>query len=186
MLNLIMAIKRPVAYLSLLIFPLAALSIFLVHQFPSYHIIQTIKDPKQFSHILLSIITFSMLLLAGLQAITLAFQEKFLKQKYFQISQILPAIETTEKILFEMIAIGAVFLSLVLVTSLYFFREIMWQSFLQKTILTFMAWLVFTLLLIGRHYFGWRGRKAIYCTLSGVMILTSIYFSGILMMEILP
>lgn len=183
---LILAIRKPLAYLTILIFPLAAISIFLVNAFPGNHIIQTATEPKQIMHILLSVMTFSVLSLAGLQAVTLAFQEKFLKQKYFEISYALPPIETMEKLLFQMIGVGSILLSFVLITSLYFFHNILIQQFLQKTILTFIAWFVFSLLLVGRYFFGWRGRKAVYWTLSGVGILSLIYFGSMIIMELLP
>lgn len=180
------SIKRPIGYLNIYLFPLAALSIFLTNKFPSYHIVQTATDLRQLSHILLSVITFSILSLAGFQAITLAIQENFLKQKNFEISKALPPLETMEKRLFEMIGVGAILLTLLLATSLYFFQSILLQLFLQKTILTFIAWLAFTSLFIGRLFFGWRGKKAIYCTLGGVVILTITYFSSIIILELLP
>jgi ABC-type uncharacterized transport system permease subunit len=181
-----LSFKKPMAYLSVLLFPLAALSIFLVNEFPSKHVIQTAAIPKQLTHILLSILTFSVMSLAGLQAITLAFQEKFIKQKYFQISALLPPIETMERTLFQFILSGLLLLSLVLGSSIYFFNQVLFTQFLQKTILTFIAWLVFSLLLIGRYYFGWRGKKAIYWTLSGFVILSLIYFSSMIILELLP
>ncbi len=181
-----LVIFRPVAYLNIIIYPLAGLSIILVAAFPASHIIQTAANYKQFFHILLSILTFSVLFLAGLQAVTLAIHERFLKQKNLRISLALPPIETMETTLFGTIAIGVVLLSGVLITSILFFHQVLLNVFLQKTILTFLAWLVFSALLVGRFYFGWRGRKAIYCTLSGVAILSIIYFSSIIIMEFLP
>jgi ABC-type uncharacterized transport system permease subunit len=91
-----------------------------------------------------------------------------------------------EKTLFGTIGIGVILLSGVLITSILFFHQVLLNIFLQKTILTLLAWLVFSSLLVGRFYFGWRGRKAIYCTLSGVAILSIIYFSSIIIMELLP
>lgn len=179
-------IFRPVAYLNIIIYPIAALSVFLAVQFPAIHVIQTATDLKQCFHILLSIVTFSVLFLAGIQAITLAVQEKFLKQKSLGVSLALPAIESMEKTLFETIAVGAFLLSLVLVTSVLFFHAVVFSTFLQKTILTMIAWFIFSALLVGRYYFGWRGKKAIYCTLGGVAILSLIYFSSIIIMEFLP
>lgn len=170
----------------MLIYPLAAISILLASLLPDQHIIQTAHDYRQFFHILLSIITFSVLFLAAVQALTLAIQERFLKQKHLSISLALPPIETMEKTLFETIAIGAALLSLVLITSVCFFHTVLLHAFLQKTILTFVAWVVFCGLLVGRYYFGWRGRKAVYCTLGGVAILSVIYFSSIIIMELLP
>lgn len=183
---MLLIIFRPVAYLNIIIYPLAGLSIILVAAFPASHIIQTANNFKQFSHILLSILTFSVLFLAGLQAVTLAIHERFLKQKNLRISLALPPIETMEKTLFGTIGIGVILLSGVLITSILFFHQVLLNVFLQKTILTFLAWLVFSSLLVGRFYFGWRGRKAIYCTLSGLAILSIIYFSSIIIMELLP
>lgn len=183
---LVFLVFRPVAYLNIFIYPMAIFSIILAWRFPADHVIQTATNLKQFSHILLSIVTFSVLFLAGLQAITLAIQEKFLKQKYLGVSLALPSIETMEKTLFETIAIGVLLLSFVLFTSILFFHSVLFQAFLQKTVLTFIAWLVFSFLLVGRYYGGWRGKKAIYCTLGGVAILSIIYFSSIIIMEFLP
>lgn len=182
----LIALKKPIHYLCVFIFPIAAISILLAGYFPSHHIVETAKNPKQFIHILLSVVTFSILVVAALQAITLAIQERFLRQKYFAISQMLPSIEAMENWLFQIIGVGAALLSMVLITSIYFFHLILLQQFLQKTILTLLAWCVFVVLLIGRHYFGWRGKKAIYCTLGGVILLTLTYFSSLLILGLLP
>lgn len=177
---------RPVGYLNIFIYPLAVVSVVLVSQFPSSHIVQTSNDLKQCAHILLSIITFSVLFLAGIQAVSLAIQDRFLKQKYLAISGVLPPIETMEKSLFETLAIGVLLLSLVLLSSLLFFHSVMFSLFLQKTVLTFLAWLIFGCLLVGRYYFGWRGRKAIYFTLGGLGVMSSLYFGSIIIMELTP
>lgn len=180
---IISLLRRPVSYLNILLYPLAALSIWLATRFNNMHILQTAADFKQFFHITLSIVTFSVLFLAGLQAIMLAAQERFLKQKHLGGSLVLPPLETMEKTLFETIAVGLGLLTLLLITSIVFFHTAMLGPFLQKTILTFIAWMIFSALLVGRHYHGWRGRKAIYCTLGGLTILSFIYFSSIIIME---
>lgn len=183
---LLITLHKPITYLSIFVFPLTAASIFLASQFPSHHIIQTVNDPKQFMHILLSVITFSVLSIAGLQAFTLALQEKFIRHKNFVFSSSLPPIESMERLLFQMIGIGSILLSFILGTSIYFFHAVLINQFLEKTILTFITWFVFTLLSVGRYYFGWRGKKAIYCTLSGVALLTVIYSSSLIILEFMP
>jgi ABC-type uncharacterized transport system permease subunit len=186
LLILFLALRKQVTYLATLLFPLAAASILLAGHYPSHHIIQTANDPKQFTHILLSVITFSVLCMAGLQAVTLAVQEKFIRQKVWTISQHLPPIESMEKLLFQIITAGSILLACLLSTSIYFFHEIVLQQFLQKTILTFIALIVFISLLVGRYHFGWRGKKAIYWTLSGVVLISAVYFGSLLIMEFLP
>lgn len=183
---LLMGLKKPTDYLTLLIFPLAVLSILLATHFPSSHIIKTATMPKQFWHILLSVATFSVLSLAGLQAFTLAIQERIVKHKHFEISRALPPIETMEKFLFQIVAVGVALLTLLLASSLFSFQDILLEQFWKKTVLAFLSWLVLITLLIGRYCFGWRGKKAIYCTLGGVTLLTIIYFSSMIIMEFYP
>lgn len=182
---LLLSIAKPFNYLSLFIFPLAASSMILVSQFPSSHIVQAINPFRQYMHIILAVVTFSVLSIAGIQAITLAAQERFIKQKNLDCAAALPPLETMEKFLFQVIALGCFLLSCILGTSLYFFHPILLPSFFEKTILTFITWLVFTLLLIGRHFGGWRGKKAIYWTLSGVTLLSIIYFGSMLILRLL-
>lgn len=183
---LLLTLQKPLAYLEIVLFPLAAASIFLASLHQSPHIIQTANDPKQIMHIFLSVITFSILCIAGLQAVTLAIQEKLIRHTHWATHGFFPPIETMEKVLFQMIATGSLLLSCLLISSIYFFHTILLEQFLQKTVLTFIAWLVFTLLLIGRQYFGWRGRKAIYWTLSGVALISIIYYGSMIIMEFLP
>ena len=54
---------------------------------------------------------------------------------------------------------------------------------LQKTCLVLIAWFIFALLLFGRKQWGWRGRRAIYWTLCGVILLAVIYFGSRLLMQ---
>lgn len=179
--TLIFATYKPISYLSLFIFPLACISIFFAAIFPTHHVIQTSSHLKQLIHIVSSIFTFSIFACAGLQAILLAIQQKLLRHKDLSGFVFrLPPLETMEQLLFQMIGFGFVVLSIVLITSLVFFQDAIFTLFLGKTILTILAWVVFTVLLIGRHYFGWRGKKAIYCTLSGAILLTFTYCSMIL------
>ena len=48
-----------------------------------------------------------------------------------------------------------------------------------------LAWLVFGILLWGRHFRGWRGRLAVRMTLVGMVILLLSYFGSKLVLEII-
>lgn len=179
--TLIFATHKPIAYLSVFIFPLTCITIFLANTFPSHHILQTSSNLKQLIHIISSILTFSIFACAGIQAILLAIQQNLLRHKYLsELVRGLPPLETMENLLFQMITFGFATLSIVLITSIVFFKDTLLTIFLGKTIVTVLAWLVFTVLLIGHHHFGWRGKKAIYCTLSGAILLTFTYCSMII------
>jgi ABC-type uncharacterized transport system permease subunit len=49
--------------------------------------------------------------------------------------------------------------------------------------LSFFAWVVFAVLLWGRHQLGWRGHKAIRWTLTGFCLLMLAYFGSKLVRE---
>jgi ABC-type uncharacterized transport system permease subunit len=90
-----------------------------------------------------------------------------------------------EKLLFQTIIIGFLLLSALLISSIYFFHPLLIGNVLlwQKTALVIMAWIIFAVLLMGRFFWGWRGRKAIYGTLLGVLLLIVIYFCSKLLLE---
>ncbi len=137
-------------------------------------------------HVLLSGITFAVLVIAGFQAVLLAIQERWLRfASNGHFIQKLPPLITMEKLLFRTIIVGFVLLSVLLVTSFYAFHDLLWHNrlLLQKTILVLVAWVIFAVLLLGRFAWGWRGRKAIYGTFFGVLLLIVIYFGSQLMLE---
>jgi ABC-type uncharacterized transport system permease subunit len=83
-----------------------------------------------------------------------------------------------ELFLFRLVAIGFMLLTLVIVTSFLFFNQLWLSPLLQKTLVSLFAWSVFAILLLGRHYLGWRGRQAIRWTLLGVLLVVVVYFSS--------
>lgn len=140
----------------------------------------------QVLHLTLSIVTSIVLGLAGLLALLLAVQERLVRYRPHEtVIRRFPPLMTMEKLLFLTIVLGFILLSLLLATSIYYFHDEFWQNWWlrQKTILASIAWFIFAVLLIGRYRFGWRGRKAIYGTLFGVLLLAVIYFLSRLVWE---
>ncbi len=82
----------------------------------------------------------------------------------------LPPLESMETLLFQMIGCGFILLTLVLLTSVFFFKNAFAQDVLDHSLLAFLSWFVFFILLLGRISFGWRGKKAIHWTLAGVVL----------------
>ena len=77
-----------------------------------------------------------------------------------------------EVFLFELLWVGQVLLSLGIVAGLLFIDDI-WglDGVIHKTVFSLLAWIVFAVLLWGRHRLGWRGNTAIKGTLSGFALL---------------
>lgn len=138
-------------------------------------------NPHLTIHIVLSIITSIVLCLAGFVALILAIQERLVRTRPGSaFIRRLPPLISMEKLLFQIIIVGFVLLNFLLITSIYYFHQWLMDNRLlwQKMILVFLAWVIFAALLGGRYFWGWRGRKAIYGTLCGVLLLIVVYFGS--------
>lgn len=164
--------------LSLIIFPFAAFSLFLMSFFPAHPSLRTLSGHVgQLLHIWLSTITLGIICVAALQALFLYIQDLLLHRHYMlYLVKKMPALENMERFLFQMITIGFVLLTLVCISSAYFFYDIFHPPLLEKTVLTFITWILFFILLLGRYLFGWRSRKAVGYTMTGFILLVLLYF----------
>lgn len=135
-------------------------------------------------HILLSTLAFGVLCIAACQAMLLAIQEHLLRHKQSnRFLSMLPAMQAMETFLFRIIALGFLLLTLVLITSLFSFPNLLAPLLWQKTLLSLFAWFVFMALLLGRYHFGWRGRVAIRWTFIGVFLVVLIYLGAIFLIR---
>lgn len=178
------SLRLPVQNLFTLLFPLSALGIlcsilFRSHFVPEQHISQQIGW-----HILLSILAYSVLTIATVQALALALQDRLLRGKHFQGPlRVLPPLQTMEALLFEMLWAGTTLLTLSLVTGFLFFDNIREQHLSHKMAFSTLAWLIYAILLWGRTREGWRGRKALHWTLGGFTALMLAYFGSKFVLE---
>jgi ABC-type uncharacterized transport system permease subunit len=176
---------EPVENLGIGIFPMAAISIGLVLAWPAHHILTNASAWQLDTHILTSLLAYSILGLAVLQAILLAIQDRHLQnRKPGGFIRALPPLQIMETLLFQMIAIGFTLLTLSLVTGALFLQDIFAQHLVHKTTLSIMAWAVFGILLWGRWRFGWRGSTAIRWTIGGFIFLMLAYFGSKFVLEL--
>ncbi len=186
LLLLIAALNKPVEKLGIAVFPIAASMLTLELNFA--HKAQALASYNwaMSTHILTSIIAFSLLNIAALQAIMLAIQDQQLKShppKRF--IQSLPPLQTMETLLFQMLGTGIVFLTISLISGFLFIEDLFAQHLVHKTVLSILAWIIFTSLLIGRSRYGWRGKTAIQWTLIGFVLLLLAYFGSKLVLELI-
>ncbi|RUM94129.1 MAG: hypothetical protein DSZ28_04760 [Thiothrix sp.] len=137
-------------------------------------------------HILGSLLAFSILSLAAAQALILSYQDYHLRNH--QLTgwvRHLPPLQYMESFLFQLIWLGFFLLSAALVSGWMFLDDIFAQHLLHKTVLSFLAWVLFAMLLMGRLLAGWRGRKAIHWTLGGFALLVLAYFGSKMVLEII-
>jgi ABC-type uncharacterized transport system permease subunit len=184
---LLASFQEPVENLGIPVFPVAALSIGLMLLYPTRHLITDEASSWQLdAHILISLLAYSILGLAVLQAVFLAIQEYHLHNRQpGGFIRSLPPLQTMETLMFQMIGIGFTLLTLALVTGILFLEDIFAQHLVHKTVLSIAAWCVFALLLWGRWRFGWRGRVAIRWTVGGFGFLLLAYFGSKLVLELI-
>lgn len=186
LLLLIAALNKPVEKLGIAVFPIAAIMLTLDLNFADKaHLLQT-HNWQMSTHILTSIIAFSLLNIAALQAILLAVQNQQLKShppKRF--AQSLPSLQAMESLLFQMLTTGLFFLTLSLVSGFIFIEDLFAQHLVHKTVLSILAWIIFSGLLMGRSRYGWRGQTAIQWTLIGFVSLLLAYFGSKLVLELI-
>ncbi|MDH5182786.1 MAG: cytochrome c biogenesis protein CcsA [Gammaproteobacteria bacterium] len=183
---LLTMLRRPVENLTLVLLPVAiiALSLRLLTEAKSSALIQHSSELQL--HILLSVVAFSLLSIAAIQAILLAVQERHLRNhRPSGFIRALPPMESMETLLFQVIYIGFVMLTLALFNGLLTLQDMFAQHLVHKTILSLSAWLVFATLIWGRWRYGWRGRTAIRWTLTGLITLLMAYFGSKIVLELI-
>jgi len=172
LLALISSLRKPLENLLLGLFPLAIVSIIASLTISSSYP-PVLMDTGLASHILLSILAYSLITIAALQAGFLAFQDHQLKHHHpGGIISRFPPLQDMEVFLFELLWVGEILLSLGIAAGFMFVDDI-WShaGLIHKTFFSILAWIVFAVLLWGRHQLGWRGRIAIRFTIAGFLLL---------------
>ncbi|MGH8281418.1 MAG: cytochrome C assembly family protein [Gammaproteobacteria bacterium] len=172
--------------LGIVLFPLAGVSILLAELFPGDRLMVITGDWPLDAHIVLSLIAYSLLAVAAVQALVIAVQEHRLRRRAADGAwSTLPSLQLMERFLFQLIAAGFVLLTVALIFGLLFVHNLLAQHLTHKTVLSGIAWVVFAVLLWGRWQFGWRGRTAIRWTLGGFVVLALAYFGDKLILELI-
>jgi ABC-type uncharacterized transport system permease subunit len=182
---LISSFKKELHNLFLLLFPLSAVVIASTMLF---------NDPDSQSslsyslapHVVFSILAYSLMTIASLQAVLLAYQNHALKHKNLNSNtRLMPPLQTMESLLFELLWIGEILLTLAILSGFWFLEDMFAQHLAQKTVFALTAWFIYALLLWGRFQMGWRGNKAIRWALAGFVCLMLAYFGSRVVLEVI-
>ncbi|WP_420466543.1 cytochrome C assembly family protein [Panacagrimonas sp.] len=178
------ALREPIAVNGTAIYPLAAVFAVWAALVPSPISQVRVSDWQVTVHVLLSLLSAGLLTLAAVQSVALAIQDRLLhRHRVPPTGARLPPLQTMERVLFQLIAVGFALLSLTLLTGLWFVHDWMAQHLAHKTVLSVSAWMIFGVLLWGRWRYGWRGRTAIRWALAGYATLVVAYFGSKAILE---
>jgi ABC-type uncharacterized transport system permease subunit len=178
--------REPIAINGVALYPMAGLFALWAALVPS-PVSEVRVDEWQVSvHVLLSLLSAGLLTLAAVQSVALAVQDRLLHRHRLAPAGAggrMPPLQTMERVLFQLIAVGFALLSLTLLSGLWFVHDWLAQHLAHKTVLSITAWLIFGVLLWGRWRYGWRGRTAIRWALAGYATLILAYFGSKLILE---
>ena len=182
---IITSIRKPIENLGIALFPLAAVAIIMEISWPTRHIINSNGPWQLQAHIMFSFLAYSLFTIAMVQAIILYIQDKHLRNHQpGGFIRSLPPLQSMEYLLFQIISVGYLLLTIGLITGVLFLDDIFTKHLTHKTVLSIIAWIIFSILLWGRFRYGWRGRKAIHWTLGGFITLMLAYFGSKLVLEL--
>ncbi|KOR30379.1 cytochrome C biogenesis protein [Achromatium sp. WMS2] len=183
---MVSSITKPVENLGIIAFPVATIVMGLERVFPTAHFMSQTATLGLKIHILVSLLAYSLLTLASIQALLLAIQDHQLHAHHpGGFIRALPSLQTMESLMFEMIGAGFILLTISLASGLLFLENMFAQHLAHKTILSILGWFLFGTLLVGRLRAGWRGKTAVILTLSGFMVLMIAYFGSKAVLELI-
>src|SRR5574343_904704 len=170
-----------------MVLPLAAACTVLPVIFPNVHLVAHASATGFKLHFLAAMLAYSLLTLSALHAIFMGFTERSLHSRSLKRSLAsLPPLLTMESLLFKMLLVGFALLTLTVGSGLFFSEELFGKplSLDHKTLFAFASWGIFATLLIGRHAWGWRGKRALRWTLAGFALLILAYVGSRFVAEV--
>lgn len=178
------ALRQPLAIMGVIVLPIAALTLLVALTCPGT--VRVTTTPHVEIHIMLAALGWAFLALSTVQAAVMAAQHRALHSHHTRgIVRYLPPLFSMETWLFRTIFIGWIFLGLSLTSGLVFLEDLFAQHLVHKSVLSILAWLMFSVLLIGRWRFGWRGTRALAWTTGGFVCLVLAYFGSKLVLEVI-
>ena len=178
---------HPLEGMPALVLPPAAVSVVLPALFSGALLTVKAQAPAFAAHVLIAMLAYAFFAIAAAHAILMTVIERRLHTKGGAPAPTgLPPLLTMERLLFQMLGAGFVFLTLTVVSGVVFSEEIFGRAltFDHKTVFGLLAWLIFGVLLAGRVAYGWRGRAALSGTFAGFAALLLAYVGSRFVLEV--
>ncbi len=123
-------------------------------------------------HILFSVLAYSLLFVSSIVSVSLGYQiHKMKKNVFISQSMTINSLLKNEEKLFKLILFGWLFLTCGLLTGIMFVNGFLAQGIGHKVVFSFLAWVLFAILIFGRITKGWRGKTAIRLNLIAMSLL---------------
>ncbi|MEM8817484.1 MAG: cytochrome c biogenesis protein CcsA, partial [Pseudomonadota bacterium] len=138
------------------------------------------------THVLVSMFAYGLLTVGAIVAVYSLVQERRLKSAQISaLNNLFAPLETTERLLYGITTAGFVGLALAVVSGFTFVDNLFAQNLVHKTTFSLAALVVFGVLLAGRAFSGWRGKRAVYLYLGGFALVVLAYFGSRFILEVI-
>jgi len=136
------------------------------------------------THIFISLLAYGLLTVGAIVAVYALVQDRRLRAgKLSPVNDLFAPLETNESLLYGIAATGFVALLLAVFSGFVFVEDLFAQHLIHKTVLSLIALVLFGILLAGRKFAGWRGRRAVSLYLWGFATLGLAYFGSRYILE---
>ncbi|WP_261815940.1 cytochrome C assembly family protein [Vibrio gallicus] len=164
----------------------AALSLLAAYFITSTFMTHFEHSPGLIAHITLALFSYVTLMIGALYALQMAWLDYKLKQKASQaLNPNLPPLMRIERQLFNILLMGNGLLTLTLISGPFFVHNFFSSEDIHKAVLSFIAWIVFSILLWGHYKQGWRGKTVTWFSIVGAFLLTLAYFGSRFVSEVI-
>tara|TARA_R110000868_G_scaffold270588_1_gene529984 strand:- start:425 stop:1222 length:798 start_codon:yes stop_codon:yes gene_type:complete len=183
---LLASFRLPNTILLPVVYSFTGLLVLLSGLIPDAHVMQISIQPNLLIHISLALFAYTCLAIASLYAVQLSYINLRLKEKNASLlHSSLPPLMAVENILFKLLLVGTVLLTLSLVSGFMFLDDMFAKEQAHKTVLSLIAWGLYSVILFGHFVFGWRGKPIIWSTIIGGILLTLAYFGSRFVREVI-
>ena len=141
------------------------------------------------AHLALAIVAHSVFMIAILHAALMMFADRVLHRKGRSFVPVasLPPLLSIEQMLFRLIWVAFVLLTLTLASGMALSDSLFGRAmrFNHGTVFALLAWITVGVLLLGRHFYGWRGRTAVRWTVAGFVMVVLANIGTAFVLEVL-
>lgn len=183
------------AGLGLLVMPVALVGSLLPLVFPGTQILGYAASPLFKLHFAIANVAYGLFTLAAFHAILMLAAERRLHTinrpaEAGWLSRwldLLPPLLTLEKLLFRLIGAGFVLLTLTIASGVLFSEQLFHRAFHfdHKNVFAVLSWAMFGGILVGRRFYGWRGRVALRWVMAAFAILLLAYVGSRFVLEVI-
>lgn len=187
--------------LQLLLLPVGTAVCLLAALFPQSKVIAHAQDAGLRIHLLIALSAYALVTIAALQALLMSGLDRRLhfprhdhldppsvfRLVVVRLLDAQPPLLAQEQILFRLIWIAFAALSFTLISGALISLSLSgkWLPLDHKSIFTLLSWLTFSILIVGRHLRGWRGRTALRYTLVGFAFVVLAYTGSRFVIEVI-